>query len=91
MVFLTTKKPKYTFKKNAFNKTNIQGMLNIFYIISEKVDFFSRRGVTPPPPNSGRLKSRVSFMSSLREMLSDYLSLDTVKSVFYYFLHIYAI
>ena len=49
MVFLTTKKPKYTFKKNAFNKTNIQGMLNIFYIISEKVDFFSRRGVTPPP------------------------------------------
>ena len=30
----------FTLQKNGFNKNIIQGMLNIFYILSAKVDFF---------------------------------------------------
>ena len=43
MVVLTTKtqmswqqKHKFTLQKNGFNKKNIQGMLNMFYILSVK-------------------------------------------------------
>ena len=36
--------------ENCFNKKKgFQGILNIFSILSEKIDFFSGRGVDPPP------------------------------------------
>ena len=37
------------FRKMLLTKRIIEGMLNIFYILSKKVDFFGGRGVTPPP------------------------------------------
>ena len=49
MVVLTTKTQHY--RKIFFTKIIIQGMLNIFYILSKKKStFFSGRGVNPPPP-----------------------------------------
>ena len=42
--FLTTKTQIYITEKNGFNKKNIQGLLNMFYICMKKVDFFRGRG-----------------------------------------------
>ena len=47
MVVLTTN-TKFKLQKNAFNKRIIQGMLSFCL---KKIDFFSRRGVDPSPPD----------------------------------------
>ena len=57
------KGPVYIFTIGEFilNKKNIQGMMSIFYILSEKNRLFLREGGRPPPLLGDKSTTKSSF------------------------------
>ena len=80
MVVLTTKTSKLNYTKMLLTKIIIQGMLNIFYILSEKVDFFYKRGSTPPLIANMSAKKLIFFTPSLTKHISEQ-NVSTTKHI----------
>ena len=64
------------YRKMILTKKNILGMLNIFYTLSEKMDFFRGRGVDRPPlmADMSAKKSRFLTPSLIYELSKNFLS-----------------